>query len=47
MKLFETPKTEFAMVIASPNLFILTVAAINVLGKGEESAITSELVCCN
>ena len=35
--------TDFAIEIASPNLFIFTVIVINVLGKGEDSDIISEL----
>ena len=38
----ETNNTDFVMEIVSPNLFIFTVTAINVLGKGEESDIFSE-----
>ena len=39
----ETNVTNFVMESPSPNLFIFTVAAINILGAGVESDITSEL----
>ena len=42
MKLFETSDTKFGLESASSSLFVFTVAAINVLGAGEESDITSE-----
>ena len=38
----ETTDTNLSLESAPMNLFILTVAAVNVLGKGEESDITSE-----
>ena len=43
MQIHETNNTDLVMEIASLNLFIFTVAAINVLGKGEDSDIISEL----
>ena len=41
--MYETTVTAFMMESATPNLFVFTVVAINVLGAGEESDITSEL----
>ena len=40
--MYETNHTNFVMESASPNLFVLAVLAINVLGAGEEGDITSE-----
>ena len=40
----KTNDTDFFIETAAPNLFIFTVAAVNVLGKGDERDITSELV---
>ena len=34
--------TKFVMETASPSLFIFTVAAINIVGTGEENNITGE-----
>ena len=42
LKLYETIDTNFIMESASPSLFVLAVVAVNVLGAGEESDITSE-----
>ena len=41
--MYETNDTYFVMESASPSSFVFTVAAINVLGTGKESDITSEL----
>ena len=42
--MYGTNDTKLVLETASPNLFIFTVAAINILGTGEESDITSEFV---
>ena len=42
MKLFETNDTKFVLENASSSSFVFTVVAVNVLGAGEESDITSE-----
>ena len=42
MKLYETNDTKFVLEGTSSSPFVFTVAAINVLGAGEESDITSE-----
>ena len=44
--MYETSDTDFVIESAAPDLFIFTVAAVNVLGKGVESAITCEFLCC-
>ena len=43
VQMYGTNDTGFVLESASPNLFIFTVAPINVLGTGEEIDITSEL----
>ena len=40
--MYGTNDTNFVVESASPSLFVLAVVAINVLGAGEESDITSE-----
>ena len=42
MKLYETNDTKVLLESAFPSSFVFTVVAINVLGAGEESNITSE-----
>ena len=42
VRMYDTTETNFDMESASPNLFALTVAAVNILGAGKESDITSE-----
>ena len=42
--MYETNDTDFVIESGAPNMFIFTVAAVNVLGRGEEKDITSELV---
>ena len=43
VQMYETTDTNFFMESESPNLFVFTIAAFNVLGTGEESDIISEL----
>ena len=43
VQMYETTDTYFLVESASPNLFVFTVTAFNVLGTGEESGIISEL----
>ena len=40
--MYGTTDTNLVMESASPSLFVLAVIAVNVLGAGEESGITSE-----
>ena len=40
--MYGTTVTNFMVESATPNLFVFTVVAINILGEGEESDITSE-----
>ena len=42
VQMYDTTYTSFVMESASPSLFVFTVVAVNVLGTGEESDITSE-----
>ena len=42
----ETNDTGFVIESEVPDVFIFTVAGVNVLGKGRESDITSEFLCC-
>ena len=42
MQMFETNDTNFVMEGAPPSLFVFTVAAVDILGTGEKSDITSE-----
>ena len=44
MQIYETNDTKFVLESASPSPFVFTVVAINVLGAGKESDITSEFV---
>ena len=42
VQMYQTTHTVFGMEGAPPSLFVFTVVAVNILGAGEESYITSE-----
>ena len=42
VQMYDTTDTSFVMEGAPPSLFVFTVVAVNILGAGAESYITSE-----
>ena len=44
VQMYSTNDTDFVLDSSSPSLFVLAVVAVNVLGTGKESAITSEFL---